>query len=308
MEMRLKNYKILSALLLIISLLLYGCTPEKAKALQTAAIQFKVEALKALDMIDSLREHELAPPAEPQTKLISEFVSGVSEYTGTLTPEKIGILVAPYKISEGNRQETEWDKKRISLRQQYTEFAALFDRLHSGSYLVAEAVEKSKIPARDLTLQMAAFAKVIRDNPPQFIQYRSKFLADLTKIKNDKTLTNEKRAEAIAPYFERWQNLIRDEHKMGNETVAQCLKASLIGKSVCELIETYKQISIDDLNTIISLTLDTVGAITGKDTTRLSQKVNDTISAIKSDEIWAGAVDGILKELNEAARARMNVS
>jgi hypothetical protein len=306
--MRLKNYKIFSALLLIIPLLLYGCTPEKAKALQTAAIQFKVEALKAVDMIDSLREHELAPPPEPMTKLISEFVSGVSDYTGTLTPEKIAILVAFYKISDEKRQDTEWDKKRINLRQQYTEFAAIFDRLHAGSYLAGKAVEKSKVLARDLTLQMAVFAKVIRDNPPQFLQYRSKFLSDLIKIKNDKTLTEEKRGQAIAPYFERWQDLIRNEHKIGNETVAQCLKAALIGKRVCELIETYKQISLDDLNTTISLTLDTVGSISGKDTTRLSQTVNDTISAIKSDKIWAGAVDGMLKELNEAAADRKNVS
>ena len=306
--MRSKILRILCAGFLSILLLCYGCTPEKAKALQTAVVQFKVEALKAIDMIDALRENELAPPPEPQTKMVSDFVSGVKNTKKVLTPKIISTLVAPFQISDEKRKETDWDKKRINLRQQYIEFASIFDRLQAGSYLAGDAVEKSKDLARDLTLQMAVFAKVIKDNPPIFIQYRSKFLADLTKIKEDKSLKDEKMDQAIAPFFERWQNLMRDEQKKGDETVAQCLKAALIGKRVCELIRTYKEVSIDDLNTIISLTLDTAGSITGKDTTKLNQQVNDTISAIKADEIWQGAVEGLLNQLNKAAASRSNVS
>lgn len=298
-----------SALLVIIPFLLSGCTPEKAKVLQTAAILFKGEALKAIDMIDTLRERELAPPPEPQTKLVSDFISGVSNFgRGLLSPKDITALVDPYTILPENRKATEWDKKRSTLRQQYTEFAAIFDQLHAGSYLAGEAVEESRDIARDLTLQMAVFAKVIKDNPPQFIQYRSKLTTDLNRIKRDMRLTAEEKRQAIAPYFERWQNLIRDEQKMGNETVTQCLKAALIGKRICELIDTYKQINLDDLHNIISLTLDTVGAITGKDTSRLSQKVDDTISAIKSDEIWAASAESVLDELNKAAAGRNPVA
>ncbi len=64
-------------LILFIGIILWSCTPEKARALRTAAVQFKVEAFAAINAIDRMAKQETAAPPRTETEATEEFVKNI---------------------------------------------------------------------------------------------------------------------------------------------------------------------------------------------------------------------------------------
>jgi hypothetical protein len=280
---------------------LSSCSAEKAKALQALAMQFKVEAHAALDLIEQVRVRELEPPPRPKVEATRDFALALLEGPAVLTPTMLDDAAEPFAIE---RQRTEWDDKAESLRGQYSLFADMFEDLAAGSYVAKDAVARSKDIVRDLTLQLVAFANAIERNPPIFVQRRAALIAEIDRIRADTSLDDRQKLEAIGPYLERWETVQREERELGAAVIAQCAKAAMLGKDVRTLAENYARLDIDAIHSIVVDALDTAGTITGRDVTDARGKVAQTISTIKADPIWSGLVDRALNDVSAAASAR----
>ena len=154
--------------LAILILLCSGCTPEKARALQTAATQFRAESLAAVNYIEILMKKETAPVPRSETAASEEFADFILRLKSDqpLTENAIRLALDPYAVTPDPQLEKDRADFLASLRLQYSTFASLFDDLDRGSFFARDAVKKSEPYAEKLTLQMAAFAQSISKDPP----------------------------------------------------------------------------------------------------------------------------------------------
>ena len=90
------------------------------------------------------------------------------------------------------------------------------------------------------------------------------------------------------------------EKDLERETIAQCLKASVIGVQIQKQIVDYDKLSLEDISEAMSLALSTAGALTGEDLSKLQVKTNEVIYTIENDPAWSALVAESLKRVNEA--------
>jgi len=83
--------------------------------------------------------------------------------------------------------------------------------------------------------------------------------------------------------------------------VKKCLKATLIGREVRRLIDTYDKLSLDDLNSTIAFVLDQAGDISGKDFSQLKRKSEELFSTLENDPIWSDVAQTVLNQVNTVA-------
>jgi len=283
-----------------LSLLVTGCGPEKAKALRTAAIQFKTEALAAINAIDDLMRLELQPPPRTESAANEEFVKNILELdsTTTITSEVLELAIDPYTITPDPELTQRRKDFKNNLNQQYSTFASIFDELEKGNILARDAVKKSAPYAEKLTLQMGAFAKSIADRPPKLVQQRSAIITELDSVRSDSSLSIHEKRVRLIELKEQWNGIIAQEIELQEVTVKKCLKATLIGMEVRRLIDTYDKLSLDDLNSTIAFVLDQAGDINGKDFSQLKRKSEELFSTLEDDPIWSDVAQTVLNRVN----------
>lgn len=281
--------------------LLGACTPEKARALKTAAVQFKVEALAAIHALEEMMKKETAPPPRSEAEATEEFVKNILSIplSDPLSVEIIDLAGDPFTVAPGPEERQRQDFI-ANLHQQYFAFAAIFDDLESGSFLARDAVRASAKYAKDLTVQMAAFAESIGENPPQLLQHRSKLIGEFDVVRKDNNLSADEKRRRLVELKEQWEAVKAAEQELQRSTVEQCVKAAVIGMEVRRLIDTYENVSLDDLNAIIARVLDVAGGLTGKDLGTLKTKSREVFAKIKRDEIWSDVADSVLNKVTTA--------
>lgn len=287
-------YPRITFFLLLLSIPLSGCTPEKARALRLAAIQFKAESLTAIQAIEQMHQREITPPPLSQAKLrnnaINNFLTTNEEIN---LPETVNFLIDPDKPQIDLNVQEVWQAFINKMNSQYEALAVIYDEVEGGSLFAADAVQKSSQHARNLTLQMAAFATVIDKHPPILIEDRSIVVAELETLRleyqqrqkngeSDENLVLLK--NRAGEFFDTWQQIAIEEQKLRETTVAQCLKAAVLGKNLTQLTEKYNKIALDDINSIIARILDTAAAITGRDYASLKTTAANLFAQIKNDQ------------------------
>lgn len=281
-----------------------GCTPEKARALQALAVQFRIEALAALDLIEDARQRELEPAPRERVEAIREFSEALLGYPGPITPDVIAHAADPYRLE---RPETDWDRQLAELRTQYATFADMLGELAAGSYFAREAIAESKELVTDLTAQMLAMARVFESNPPMLIQRRAALIAEIERVRTS-GLDTEAKLETLSGYLDRWESLVRSEQELGRAIIAQCLRAATIGKQLRRLADEYERLDLDTIASIAATTLDSAGTITGRDTAALQSRMASTLAAIEADPVWGELIDGALARMQNAPRIQMTQS
>ncbi len=93
--------------------------------------------------------------------------------------------------------------------------------------------------------------------------------------------------------------------KILEETVAQCLKAAVLGKELGQLINRYDKLDLDQINTLIPRILSSAAAITGRDYSALQSRTTSIISEIREDPLWRDAANSVLDRVNNAAAKRI---
>lgn len=295
----------LAVVAVVLAVGLAGCTPEKALALRTAAVQFRIEALAAIEAIDEMRRREIAPPPRSTTEATEEFVQSVLEMDPAtlLTPKDLDVFVDPFTVRDGptGRQ---WQEFLAGLRAQYTAFAAIFDDVEGGSYLARDAVKRAGAHAEKLTAQMAALARSIAEHPPQLLQYRAALAVRIDQTRKDARLADADRRRRLAELKDEWEAVSRAQEQLGRVTVEQCLKAAILGRGVHQLIATYDRLSLDDINTIAAGLLDTAGALSGRDLGSLRVRTNTVVDQIKQDPVLTRAFDQVAAEVGALVGSR----
>lgn len=291
-------------LALLSASLLAGCaSPRKAEALRAGAIQFKVESLAAIDAIDDMRRKEIAPPPRTSAEATADFVAKIKGGTGIVNPTKLSALLEPHAVDLTPDAEKAWSDFLANMRAQYTAFADIYARLPQGSLLAVDRVEESGAYARKLTVQMAAFAKAIDDDPPRLVQHRADIAAKLTKLRRSGISTPDQERQA-AELQERAARLLQDEADLRRSVVEQTVKAAVLGQSVQRLIDEYDEISVADMQYWVAVALDAAGQVGGDDLKGLRARADGILVKMENDPVWAPAAEVALTEVNAALASR----
>ena len=79
-----------------------------------------------------------------------------------------------------------------------------------------------------------------------------------------------------------------------------CVATAALGKEVIHLIETYNQLSIDEIQALVSQALSFVGVVSGQDLSQLKGHIENLFAEINSDPDLKTALDDLLADLNTA--------
>ncbi len=317
---RLQN-SLLACFVIISSGLLTSCNVEKARAIQGAAVQFKAESLAAIQAIDDMHRQELEPPPRSSTDVRRDFVTGILSSKSEINANLIDLAIDPLKPPD----DPEWDAFTADLRSQYENFAAIFDKLDAGNLVAVDEVRQSAEHAKTLTVQMALFADAVSKNPPVLYRYRNDIIVKLRKQRKayqdlQSQLKSSYGSVDASPQSSRdklhdienqvgelmgaWQQVKAQEQKLLETTVAQCLKAALLGKDLGHLINDYDKLDLNTINLLIPRILNTAAIVTGRDYTFLRARTTSVLSEIRQDPLWQGAANLALDEVNNAAANR----
>ncbi|BAU14406.1 hypothetical protein LEP3755_49530 [Leptolyngbya sp. NIES-3755] len=305
------------SVLIVGSLALGGCSVEKARALQGAALQFRNESLSAIDAIDTMRKRELEAPPKTSAETRQAFVNRILTSRAEVSGEIIDFAIDPFQPPKVR----EWDTFISDLRNQYEGFSEIFEKLDSRSMVSREEVKKSAEYAQTLTVQMALLAKAISDNPPVLVQYRTSTIVKLQAIKREyqsiqarikagetQPALIQRRAELesqTGTMLDEWQRIKQEEQRLLETTVAQCMKAAAVGKDVIETANRYDQLDLNQLNALVPRVLTTASTFTGRDYSSLRTKATRLVTDIQSDPLWRDVAQKFLDRVNTAAQSRV---
>jgi len=141
-----------------------SCTPEKAKALQTAATSFPSESEAAITTLQNLFSEDagasigLEQNAAEET--LSILVKEKSIDASTLSELLTGSTFQVPTLEDAN-------KEFAALQAQYAQFAAMYQALDRGYFFAGKSVKQSEAISIKLTVQMIKFADMIKHTPFQ---------------------------------------------------------------------------------------------------------------------------------------------
>lgn len=281
--------------------LLMGCTPEKAQALRTAAVQFRSESLAAINALEVMLDKEIAEPPRSETEAAGQFAKNLLELPASqpLSAEIIRRALNPDAVTLNPEVAQRKANLFGEVRAQYAAFAAIFDQLEAGSFLARDAVARATPYADKLTLQMAAFAKSVTEHPPQLIQFRNALIARMDAARKDAALSAEEKSRRLRELRDEWLLLEAGERDLQRSVVELCLKAATLGREVSRLSRTYGDLSLEDINFAVQRALDVAGQLTGKDVTALAAKASEVYASIRDDSIWSSVAGQTLDEINK---------
>jgi hypothetical protein len=305
--------------LAIASVSLSGCSVEKARSLQGAALQFRNESLSAIDAIDTMRKRELEAPRQTDFEIRQGFTTRILNTKQPINGDLIDFAIDPFKPPDV----AEWENFVTNLHRQYEGFNAIFEQLDSRSLVSRNEVKKSAEYARTLTVQMALLADAISKNPPVLIQYRvrvvnkfrklrQEYQTVLTKLNNGSgsiQQLNQRKYEMenqAGELLGEWQQIKQEEQRLLETTVAQCLKAATVGKEVIQAANNYDHLDINQLNAVVTRVLSLVFTLTGKDYSTLRSRTTVLISDIQADPLWSATAQRLIERTNSAASGRVS--
>lgn len=302
--------------LMVGSVGLGGCSVEKARSLQAAALQFRNESLIAIDAVNTMRKRELEAPPRSNTEIRRSFVNRILSSKVEVSGSVIELAIDPYQPPKVQ----EWDKFVGDLRNQYEGFSEIFEKLDRKSAVSRDEVKKSAEYAKTLTVQMALLAKAIRENPPVLVQYRTSTIVKLRTIKREyqSVQARIKAGESQATLLQRktelenkteemleeWQNIKQEEQRLLEATVTQCMKAATIGKDVIETANHYDDLDLSQISALVPRVLTTAALVTGRGDVSLRASVDRIVLAVQTDPLWSDVTQKFVDRANLAAQSR----
>lgn len=278
--------------------LLTGCTPEKAKAAQNAAIQFKNEAHIAINTIEFAIKKEIEPVPKPESENNENFVKRILSLAAEteVNEEILEMAIDPYSVGLGGDTSKIQNDFIASLKSQYASLESIFDGLEDGSYFARDAI-KSTVPiVKKLTAQMAAISEKWTEAPPMFLQYRSDILVRVHDIRTSDATPEDKRTQLLT-IKEEWIAVKNEEKALQKEVVQKCLKAAIYGSELAKILEQYGELDLQAIQDTLSIAMDRAGKLTGKDFSELEGKTDSLLNDIKSDPEMKALIENVLTDL-----------
>ncbi len=294
-----KFRRIFSLFIISICLLSINGCAQKAKTIQVGAAQFETESLAAINKIDEVHVRELQATPLIQEQEISTFINFVKKSTNSISLDKLDTMLHPTDLNL-EESEKKWQAFLQKHRTEYTLLTATFANLDKGSFFAKDSVEKTSPYINKLTANMAAFAKSIKENPPQFLRRWTELTEELEWVRDDTTLSDDVKELRYKDLRNKLILLETEEAQLEREVIEQCLKAAKLGISLKELVEKYNQLSLDDLSEALGIAFKVVGQLTGADLSSLQTNVDDIVNQIKGDAALTTLFDTGLHEINSA--------
>lgn len=277
-----RQYGIVKLLgLLVVAILFAGCNREKAEAIKVAAEKFRIEAISAIEKINTLFAQSITMPVD-ETGEIDRIVRDL-EGEADINAEKLSFIIGEAEIGRGTIEKGNQEFEKIKMG--YYQFEAMFRSFPKGSYLAGEAVKKAEKHAIQLTVQMMNFAEFLKNYPVQFTGKRTLIIERINEAKKiqDQNLRKERLSIAAREIVQ----LREEENVARNEAILQCLKAAETGKLVAELIRDYDSLSVEELLGSIRNTMSFIAGISSnRDVTSLLERYKSVETAIREDPYW----------------------
>jgi hypothetical protein len=300
----------LLAAILLTSTSLTGCNEEKARSLQAAATQFRVESLAAIEAIDTLRKRELEPPNRTPAEMRQAFINRLLNSKSEISASLIDLAIDPFRPPKVE----EWEQFISDLKSQYEGFASIFEQLEGGTIVGTDEVRKSAEYAKTLTVQMALLCDAIADHPPVLTQYRSRVIVRLRQVRQEYQTLPQAASRRIelenqtGELMSEWQQIKQEEQKLLETTVTQCTKATAVGKELIELANRYDDLSVQQLNLSIPRILTTASGFTGRDYKSVRSKADRILKDLQTDPFWRTLTQQFLDRANNAAANRSSAN
>ena len=270
-------------LFIFIMMILPGCNKEKAEAIKVAAMQFRIEAIDALNKVRYLFEQSVSLPPENQYQQTNRIAVDLDQAENIGSAE-LSFLITENKVNESSLQQISNEFK--TLESQYYQFESMFQSLPEGSFFAKNAVKKSEKFAIQLTVQFINIAKFLQTYDPQFTGRRVLLLEKISKYKSiaDDSLRHSYLRIAAQEIIE----LRNEENLAREEAITQCFRAVEAGKLISDLIRNYSKMSVQDLLTTTRNTLDYISNISPewKDISTIKNRLDSTENTIQNDPYW----------------------
>jgi hypothetical protein len=224
---------------LLFSLLLAGCTEEKAIALKTAAEAFGSKSVGAIDALYELHIRAAIGPQSDTANIQDSLrqIQAVAATRGTVSTEEVNGALA--WMSDRSVAETKL-KKLQEAKQAYIEYSNAFARLPEGSVVAANAVACSTALGARLVYRLTEFHAILAEAPIDYFSERT-----TSEVAIDNAAKNRKPEEiekATLAYIELRKTIQRDNQ----EALNQLAQAAEAGQEVLDLTRNYNRLEVKD--------------------------------------------------------------
>jgi hypothetical protein len=279
---RFKSLRFMLLFILVI-MIFPGCNKEKAEAIKVAAMQFRIEAVNALNKVRYLFEQSVSLPPENQYQQTNRIAIDLDQ-ADIIGPAQLSFLMTEDEVNDSSLQQISNELK--TLETQYYQFESMFQSLPEGSFFAKNAVKKSEKFAIQLTMQFINIAKFLQTYEPQFTGKRVLLLEKISKYKSiaDDSLRYSYLRIAAQEIIE----LRNQENLAREEAITQCFRAVEAGNLISDLIRNYSKMSVKDLLATTRNTLDYISNISPewKDISTIKNRLDSTENTIQNDPYW----------------------
>lgn len=294
-----------TACLLLILLLLGGCTPEKARTIRLAAEQFSSQALIAVNALEKTMKAELRPSQRSPREQTEDFVAflagldldrlrkagielGFSNLEQAADPELIRLDLAVRKARERYLQD---------LRTRCTAFAGTLQGLEQGSFFAADAVKGAARIAGRLIADMAGIARHFTAHPPRLLQERGSLVADTLDILENGNLSQSSEQDRLAAIKVRFDAVKSAEQELLRDVLESSLKAVVMGRTVLNLAAEYDTLPVKKMQDLLLQTIRIVGGLSGRELQTLANRADIVFAEISLDPELKNAARQAVREL-----------
>lgn len=276
-----------------------GCTPEKARQLKTAAVQFGMEARDAIAAVRGLMDAEIASQERTDAQKADQFAANIlAQSTSTkVNADLMEWAIDPNAVKLSPTESAARDALIGELEQQYSDFTGMFENLERGSLLAKNSVPKVKQYAAKLTAQMAGIAKVTAENPLRLVQHRTAVLVQIERIRRDSSLSSDQKRQALSDQMSRWLAVKSQEEELKRAVVGKCLVAASAGQAVLQLADSYGRLSTDDISRLLTQTLTLSQELAGKSLADMQTRNEKVMSFLNSNAVYKTIADDALAKV-----------
>lgn len=273
------RFKLIMTASLLLSLLLSGCTPEKAEALLTAIKAFESQSIQALDAYENLFKEYRAIKMESQDELFTQAYEavkkqGVNNVTFDQAVSNVGKL-------ESERASTKIENEFQQIKSAYALLSSAYESLPQGSIIGAQYVSCGQTAVAKLTNQLVNFSVDIDSSPlyPNALRQEfSEFKALVIQGDAQKEKTKQK--------FDNFYSGVAAYEEKHRVAMRLTLAAVEQGRKLNALLADYDNATIANVLGVIQYGFSFAGTLKGIDISTASARLKAVKEEMDKEDYW----------------------
>jgi hypothetical protein len=277
-------------LLLIMSIALSGCSPERRAVLRLTALNFKIQASDAIESVKTIYQLNPLPRStvELRRRLLKRLLSDRNIDFADI--DQISNIIE--NQLQTNTRPNPVNNVLNDLKQEYIVAGETFNNIEQAGLLGTEAgaVTRAAEPSRRLTVKMLLLAELIAQDPPspknpdrvvilfRFSKLRTQF--ENATSEADKTQIFNQGEQLLDELL----SINAEDKTMICQVRAKLLLTADTGAKLSQLIEKYNDVSFDEVVAKITTILEIASSF-GPDITAVNVRTREIQTAIQEDPI-----------------------